>query len=75
MNIGIEIYIKVMKHQSGTQIDSTLVKMLLSSIKDGDLKVIKNSISKYSLDLKLLKDAQTDQNAYFYAALIKEDSE
>ena len=57
-----------------TQIDSTLVKMILSSIKEGDLQTIKQNISKFNQDINLLKDIQTEQNAFFFAALIKEDS-
>ena len=57
-----------------TQIDSTLVKMILGSIKEGDLQTIKQNISKFNQDINLLKDIQTEQNAFFFAALIKEDS-
>lgn len=57
------------------QIDSTLVKMILTSIKEGDLAAIKNKLAQYNIDLKLLKDSQTEQNAFFFAALIKADSE
>ncbi len=57
-----------------TQIDSTLVKMILSSIKEGDLPTIKQNISKFNQDINLLKDQQTEQNAFFFAALINSDS-
>lgn len=57
------------------QIDSTLVKMILTSIKEGDLTAIKNKLTQYNIDLKLLKDSQTEQNAFFFAALIKVDAE
>ena len=57
------------------QIDSTLVKMILTSIKEGDLAAIKNKLAQYNIDLKLLKDSQTEQNAFFFAALIKADYE
>ena len=57
-----------------TQIDSTLVKMILSLIKEGDLAAIKNNISRYNLDIKLLKDIANEQNAFFFAALIKDDT-
>ena len=57
------------------QIDSTLVKMILTSIKEGDLTAIKNKLEQYNIDLRLLKDSQTEQNAFFFAALIKEDTE
>ena len=38
------------------QIDSTLVKMILTSIKEGDLTAIKNKLAQYNIDLRLLKD-------------------
>ena len=57
------------------QIDSTLVKMILTSIKEGDLTAIKNKLAQYNIDLRLLKDSQTEQNAFFFAALIKVDTE
>ena len=57
------------------QIDSTLVKMILTSIKEGDLTAIKNKLAQYNIDLRLLKDSQTEQNAFFFAALIKADTE
>ena len=57
------------------QIDSTLVKMILTSIKEGDLTAIKNKLAQYNFDLRLLKDSQTEQNAFFLAALIKADTE
>ena len=57
------------------QIDSTLIKMILKSIEDGDIEVIKNYVSKYSLDLKMLIDQESEQNAFFFAALIKKDQE
>ena len=59
----------------GNQIDSTLSKMILNSIQEGDLSVIKESISKDNLDIKLIKDVSKNQNAYFYAAIIKEDKD
>ena len=57
------------------QIDSTLVKMILTSIKEGDLTAIKNKLAQYNIDLRLLKDSQTEQNAVFFAALIKQENE
>jgi ankyrin repeat protein len=59
----------------GNQIDSTLSKMILNSIQEGDLSVIKESISKDNLDIKLIKDVSKNQNAFFYAAIIKEDKD
>lgn len=55
------------------QFDSTLVKMTLSSVKDGNLSTIKSNIAKYNLDIQLLKDSQSEQNAFFFAAVIKDD--
>ena len=57
------------------QIDSTLVKMILRQIEEGNIDDIKNNVSKYSLDLKVLKDTENEQNAFFFAALIKKDEE
>lgn len=57
------------------QIDTTLIKMILKSIQDGDLSIIQNNVTKYSLDMKVLKDPENGQNAFFYSALIKEDKE
>ena len=49
--------------------------MILTSIKEGDLTAIKNKLAQYNIDLRLLKDSQTEQNAFFFAALIKADTE
>ena len=57
-----------------TQIDTKKIKMILSSIKEGDLPTIKQNISKFNQDINLLKDQQTEQNAFFFAALINSDS-
>lgn len=64
-----------MENKCNTQIDSTLVKMMLKSIQEGDINVIKSNITKYSLDLKMVKDYENEQNAFFYASLIKDDNE
>ena len=56
-----------------TQIDSTLIKMILNSIKEGDLSLIKSNIQQY--DMKLIKDTENGQNAFFSAALIKNDND
>ena len=58
-----------------SQLDSTLVKIILDSIKEGDLGVIKSHITSNNLDIKNLIDTQTGQNGYFFAALIKGDEE
>ena len=59
----------------GSQIDSTLSKMILKLIQEGDLSSIKENISKNNLDIKLIKDISNNQNAFFYAAIIKEDKD
>lgn len=56
------------------QLDSTLVKIALNTVKEGDLQAIINCLNKYNFDAKLLKDQQYDQNAFFFAALIKDDA-
>ena len=62
--------------QSGpTQVDPTLCKMILNSIEEGDLAKIQANLEKYSIDIKALKDPVKDQNAFFMAALIKDDSQ
>ena len=57
------------------QIDTTISKMILNSIEEGDLEVIKSNIEKNHIDIKLLKDTSKDQNAFFSASLIKEDKD
>lgn len=56
-----------------SEIDSTLCKMILNSVQEGDLEIIKQNLEKHHVDIKSLKDSQKDQNAYFFAAVIKED--
>lgn len=60
---------------SDPQYDPTLTKMILKSIQDGDIEIIKNYVSQYSVDLKLLKDNESGQNAFFFASLVKKDEE
>ena len=55
--------------------DETLIKMILKSIQDGDIEVFKSYLANYSLDLKLLKDKEQEQNAFFFAALVQKDEE
>lgn len=59
----------------GYQLDTTLIKIFLNTVKDGDLQEIKNNIEKYNFDVRYIKDSQYEQNALFYAALIKDDNE
>ena len=62
--------------QSGpTQVDPTLCKMILNSIEEGDLAKIQANLEKYSIDIQALKDPVKGQNAFFMAALIKDDSQ
>ena len=55
------------------QIDGTLIKMVLNSVQDGDLSVIKQNAEKYNLDMNLLIEKENQQNAFFYCALVKND--
>ena len=62
--------------QSGpTQVEPTLCKMILNSIEEGDLAKIQANLEKYSIDIQALKDPVKGQNAFFMAALIKDDSQ
>ena len=51
-----------------------LIKEFLEAIKDGNQQKIQSYIEKYSLDLKYIKDSNLNQNALFYATLIKDDT-
>ena len=64
-----------MEEGGPTQVDPTLCKMILNSIVEGDLAKIQANLEKYSIDIKALKDPVKDQNAFFMAALIKDDSQ
>ena len=62
--------------QSGpNQVDPTLCKMILNSIEEGDLEKIQANLEKYSIDIQALIDPLKGQNAFFMAALIKDDSQ
>ena len=62
--------------QSGpAQVDQTLCKIILNSVEEGDLVKIQSNLEKYSLDIQALKDPVKEQNAYFMAALIKDDTQ
>jgi hypothetical protein len=56
------------------QVDSTIIKLFLNSIKDGNLQGIKSSIEKYNFDVKAVRDPQLEQNVLFYAAVIPDDN-
>jgi hypothetical protein len=57
------------------QVDATLIKIFLNTVKDGDLQQIRREIEKYQFDVKIIKDSQYEQNALFYASLIKDENE
>lgn len=62
-----------MDYDMSHQIDSTLIKMALNTVQDGDLDNIKQNIEKYHLNMNLLIDKENQQNAFFYCALVKDD--
>ena len=47
------------------QIDNTLIKIVLNSVQDGDFEVIKQNKVKFNLDMNLLVDKESQQNAFF----------
>lgn len=57
------------------QIDNTLIKIVLNSVQDGDLSVIKQNVQKFSLNMNLLIEKDNNQNAFFFMALVKNDSD
>ena len=62
-----------MEESGSNRIDSTLSKMILNSVQEGDLSKFQQNLEKYNLDIKALEDVQTKQNAFFSASLIKDD--
>ena len=64
-----------MEESGPTQIDPTLCKMILNSVQEGDLTKIQSNLEKYCIDVTALKDIQKNQNAFFSAALIKDDDQ
>ena len=56
-----------MEESGSNQIDSTLRKMILNSVQEGDLSKIQLNLEKYNLDITALKDVQKRQNAFFSA--------
>ena len=64
-----------MEESGPTQVDPTLCKMILNSVEEGNLVTIQSNLEKYSIDIKALKDPIKGQNAFFMAALIKDDSQ
>ncbi len=57
------------------QVDPTLIKMFLSTVKEGNLQTIIKELEKFPVDVKFIKDSQYEQNVLFYASLIKDDDE
>ena len=57
------------------QIDNTLIKIVLNSVQDGDLSVIKQNVLKFNLNMNLLIEKDNNQNAFFFMALVKNDSD
>ena len=57
------------------QIDNTLIKIVLNSVQDGDLSVIKQNVQKFNLNMNLLIEKDNNQNAFFFMALVKNDSD
>ena len=47
---------------------------IFDTIKLGDIILIKSTLSKYNIDIKIIIDHENNQNAYFFAALIKNDT-
>ena len=47
------------------QIDNTLIKIVLNSVQDGDLSVIKQNVQKFNLNMNLLIEKDNNQNAFF----------
>ena len=64
-----------MEESGPNQIDPTLCKMILNSVQEGDLTKIQSNLEKYCIDVTALKDIQKNQNAFFSAALIKDDNQ
>ena len=56
-----------------SQVDGTLVKIMLNSVQDGDLATIKQNCERFNLDMNLLIDKENQQNAFFFCALVKND--
>ena len=57
------------------QIDHTLIKIVLNSVQDGDLSVIKQNAQKFNLNMNLLIEKENHQNAFFFMALVKNDAD
>jgi hypothetical protein len=64
----------MMSEQSKYQVDATLIKIFLNTVKEGDLPTIINEIEKLRFDVRFLKDSQYDQNVLFYVPWIKDEN-
>ena len=62
-----------MDYSMNSQVDGTLVKIMLNSVQDGDLATIKQNCERFNLDMNLLIDKENQQNAFFFCALVKND--
>ena len=63
-----------MEESGSNQIDPILCKMILNSVKIGDIDKIQSNLDKYSIDITALRDKQYNQNAFFVASLIGDDA-
>ena len=53
------------------QIDGTLIKMVLNSVQDGDLSVIKQNAEKYNLDMNFINRKRKPAKCIFLLCLSK----
>ena len=53
-----------MDYSMNSQVDGTLVKIMLNSVQDGDLATIKQNCERFNLDMNLLIDKENQQNAF-----------
>ena len=53
------------------QIDNTLIKIVLNSVQDGDLSAIKQNVIKFNLNMNLLIEKDSQQNAFFFYGFSK----
>ena len=57
------------------QNDNTTVKVVLNAVQDGDLEVIKQNAQKFHFNMNTLIEKESQQNAFFYMALVKNDAD
>lgn len=60
-----------MDYSMNSQVDGTLVKIMLNSVQDGDLATIKQNCERFNLDMNLLIDKENQQNAFFFLCFSK----